>query len=163
MDKNKLLTDYAGCVNLLTGKVKNIPDEILDFRPGIEDAWTIKEHVIHIVDSDINSFIRLKSIIAQPHSTCYVIDENIWTTNLRRKNEDMNKYLSLLKIIRELAYDLLIDEDEANWDKDCYIWNYNNETREITIEKYLELYTKHISTHMDFIDRNISEYNKQSR
>ena len=161
MNKQLLLDQFTGGADLLFSKVNALTDEMLNFRPEILDAWTIKEHVIHLVDSEINGFIRCKSIIAQPNSACYVMDENNWTKNIRRKNEDIKKYLSVFRLIREMAFDLLIDEEESNWNKDYFIRTYNNETSNVTIEKYLKLYINHLNFHLEYIDRNIKEYNKQ--
>jgi hypothetical protein len=160
MDAKQMLKDYLGGAALLADKVKDMTDDLLNFRPDIEDAWTIKEIVIHIIDSDINGFIRLKSIIAQPFSTCYVMDEEQWTKNIRRKNEDIKKYLSVMKLIREMVYDLLIDEDEKNWDRDYFVRPYKDETKHITIVKLIEMYTNHVVNHMKLIDRNIAAYEK---
>jgi hypothetical protein len=59
-----------------------------------------------------------------------------------------------------MAFDLLIDEEESNWNKDYFIRTYNNETSNVTIEKYLKLYINHLNFHLEYIDRNIKEYNK---
>jgi len=155
MNKKQLLNLYLEGIDLLISKIIPLPEKLLKFMPEIEDAWTIKEHVIHITDSEINGFIRCKSIIAQPGSNCFVMNEETWTKNIRRKNEDINKYLSVFRLIRELTYDLLVDEDEANWDRDYYIRNYHNETVNYTIEKCIDMYTNHLYNHIKFIDRNI--------
>ena len=38
--------------------IKNIPFESLLFRPKIDDAWTIHEQIIHLVDSELNAYLR---------------------------------------------------------------------------------------------------------
>jgi hypothetical protein len=160
MSKRQLLEKYCNGVNVLFEKMNEITDDMLIYQPDIEDAWTIKEHIIHLVDSEINGFIRLKSIIAQPNSTCYVMDEDNWTRNIRRKNEDVNKYLSVFKLIREMAFDLLVDEDEKNWNEDYFIRPYRGEIVNVTIEKCLNIYIDHLDFHLKYIDRNISEYKR---
>ncbi|MBN1894588.1 DinB family protein [bacterium] len=161
MGKKELLGKYIQGVEILSAKMKHVTDDMLVFRPDIEDAWTIKEHIIHLVDSEINGFIRLKSIIAQPGSTCYVMDEDNWTKNIRRKNEDVKKYLAVFKLIREMAFDLLIDEDEGNWDKDYFIRPYKGEIVNVTIEKCLTIYINHLDFHLKYMDRNIDAYKRK--
>jgi uncharacterized damage-inducible protein DinB len=158
MNKEKLLEEYSSGPRRLFDKMKDITDDMLNFRPNIEDAWTIKEHLIHLVDSEINGFIRLKSIFAQPGSPCFVLDENIWTKNLKGKNEDLNKYLAVFKIIREMAYDLLVDEDDDNWDRNYFVREYQGTTVNVTIAKWLEVYTNHLNSHFGFLNRNIALY-----
>ena len=110
-DLEKYREGYQDIKNI----VRSIPESLLDFIPAYENAWSIQEHIIHLVDSERNGLVRLKSIIAQPGSDCYVMDEDIWTKNIRRKNEDINKYLELFKSIREIAYDFIKDESQENW------------------------------------------------
>jgi hypothetical protein len=163
MNKLQMIEAYGSGPARLYEKLKDITDEVLNFRPDLPDAWTIREHLIHLVDSEINGFVRLKAIIAQPGSSCFVMDENNWTKNLRRKNEDMQKYLALFKLLREMAHDLLVDEDEDNWNRDYVIREREGSAVQITIEKWVEIYTNHVNAHLDFIDRNIREFNKAKK
>lgn len=162
MNSSHLLKEYADGAKILLDRMKEINEKMLSYRPKREDAWTIKEHVIHLIDSEINGFVRLKSIIAQPGSTCYVMEEEAWTKNIRRKNEDVTKYLSVFKLIREMVYDLLIDEVEENWRGDYFIRHYHGETLKVTIEKFLEIYINHLKFHLEYLDKNIEEYNENT-
>jgi DinB superfamily len=163
MNSMQLLETYTSGVDMLYDRMNAIDDDMLDFKPNVEDAWTIKEHMIHLVDSEINGFIRLKSIIAQPGSNCYVMDEETWSKNIKRKNEDVKKYLSVFKLMREMAYDLLVDEDESNWNKDYFVRTYRGETANVTIKKCLELYIDHLKFHLECIDRNINAYKQEKK
>jgi hypothetical protein len=163
MNKIEMLEAYGSGPVKLYGKMKDITAELLNFRPDLEDAWTIREHLIHLVDTEINGFVRLKAIIAQPGSSCFVMDETNWTKNLRRKNEDVQKYLTLFKLLREMAHDLLVDEDEVNWNRDYVTREREGSAVQITIEKWVEIYTNHLNAHLDFVDRNIQEFHKASK
>ncbi len=157
MKYKKMLDEYISGIDRLNNRMKNLPETLFDFRPNRKDAWTIKEHIIHLVDSETNGFIRCKSIIAQPNSECYVMDEESWTKNLSRKNEDVHKYIELFKIIRNIVYDLLIDEPEENWNSNYFIRDYKGERKNITIEKCIELYNNHLHFHIEYIDNIIEE------
>ncbi|MCJ7813272.1 DinB family protein [bacterium] len=157
MKYKKILDEYISRIDLLTNRIKNLPEAMFHFRPNRKDAWTIKEHIIHLVDSETNGFIRCKSIIAQPNTECYVMNEESWTKNLSRKNEDVHKYIRLFKMIRDIVYDLLIDEPEENWNKNYFIRDYKGERKNITIEKCIELYNHHLNFHIEYIDKIIKE------
>jgi len=160
MEPKQLLDEYCRGKDMLAAKIEQIDAGMLEYRPDAADAWTIKEHVIHVVDSEINGFLRLKSIIAQPYTNCYVMDEETWTENLQRKNEDIGKYLSMYTLIKDLIYDLLVDEDEANWHRGFFIRDYKGERSEVTIAKGLQMYVDHLRAHLEYIDRNIAAYNR---
>jgi hypothetical protein len=158
MKYTELLNEYKSGVELVENKIKGLSKEALNYRPVRKDGWTIKEHIIHMVDSETNGFIRIKSIIAQPGSETYVMDEDRWTANIRRKNEDMNKYLELFGSIRSIVYDLLADEPEENWIRDFFIRDYSGEQKKITILQAVQLYVNHAKGHMEYIDTNLEEF-----
>ena len=157
MKYKKMLDEYLAGVDRLNDKLKNVSETMFHFKSKRKDSWTIKEHIIHLVDSETNGFIRCKSIIAQPNSECYVMDEDNWTKNISRKNEDVNKYIQLFGIIRSIVYDLLIDEPEENWNKNYFIRNYKGKREQITIERCVKFYNAHFNFHIDYIDKNIEE------
>lgn len=55
------------------------------------------------------------------------MDEDLWTKNLTRKNEDLKKYLYLFELIRNIVNDLVKDEPDVNWTKDYFIRKYKGE------------------------------------
>jgi hypothetical protein len=153
MKYQPLLETYLAGVYDLNGVMGLIPEKDLNVRPARENAWTIKEHVIHLVDSEVNGFIRAKSIIAQPNATAFVMEEEGWTKNLARKNEDLKKYLLLFGVVRSLVVDLFQDEPEENWTKDGYLRTYKGETKKVTLEKYFEMYISHVAFHLEYINK----------
>jgi hypothetical protein len=150
----ELLSAYAEGYDQLTKKIAGISAEKLSEIPDYEDAWSIREHVIHLVDSETNAFIRLKSIIAQPASECFVTDEELWTKNLRSKKcENIAYYLELFGILRKICLDFISDTDIDTW-KDAYFCRtYHGKKSEVTIEQWLKAYTKHVQFHLEFIDK----------
>jgi hypothetical protein len=149
----KLLEEYLAGAALLEDRLSGFSEADLAYRPARPGAWTIAEHVIHLADSEANALIRCKSIIAQPNAECFVMDEEAWTANLARKKEDVKKYLELFKLVRSIVFDLLKDEPEENWNKNGFSRRYKNETRLITIEKFVELYRNHVAFHLEYIDK----------
>jgi hypothetical protein len=160
MDKNILLNNYLIGSTILQNKMKEITNEMLLFNPNIVESWSIKEHVMHVVDSDINCSIYIKAILAQPKSTVFKIDGNAWNQYLGKKNIDINKYIQIFKLTREMIYDILIDEDESKLNRDYIVLPYNGKFVNMNIEECLNAFIKHLQFHLGYIDRNISEYKK---
>jgi len=158
----KLLEDYKNGVDQLNKLIQGITNDKLLYFPENKDSWSIKEHIIHLIDSEINGFIRLKSIIAQPGSDCYVMNEEEWTKNIRRKNEDINKYLKLFKLIRELSYDFIKEEDDSTWENQFFIRTYKGNTVKITIKDWLNTYVNHLKYHIEYIEKIYEEMNKKN-
>lgn len=156
-EMNQLAENYKNGSIRLDHLIVGLTSERFDFIPAHDDAWSIKEHIIHIVDSEVNGFVRLKSIIAQPGSHCYVMEEDGWTRNLRRKNENVHAYLDLFKLIRKMALDFILEEPEATWNDQYFIRTYKGQIVQVTIEKWLELYTKHLDFHVEYIMKIVDE------
>ncbi len=157
MKYSGVLGKYLSGVKALEARTADLSEKDMNHRPGRPDAWTIKEHIIHLVDSEVNGFIRAKSIIAQPNTGCYVMDEDLWTKNIARKDEDVRKYLQLFGLVRGIVHDLMKDEPEENWTKDYFIRKYRGEEKRITIERYFELYNNHLDFHLEYIDGILAE------
>ena len=158
----KLLEDYINGVDQLNKLIQGITNDKLQYFPEYKDSWSIKEHIIHLIDSEINGFIRLKSIIAQPGSDCYVMNEEEWTKNIRRKNEDINKYLKLFKLIRQLSYDFIKEEDDSTWENQFFIRTYKGNTVKITIKEWLNTYVNHLKYHIEYIEKINEEMKKKN-
>ena len=156
-DKN-LLDEFLKGAYTFKEKTIKLSEELLDYYPDIENAWSIREHIVHIVDSEINNFIRIKSAIAQPDSNCYVINEEQWVKNLRGKKENIEKYVSVFVLLREILHEFINDIPGEDWDSRYYIRNNNGEKDRITIEKGIEIYKNHVFSHINFIDRNIEAF-----
>ncbi len=159
MKYSELMETYLSGVDLLNSAVEKISETEMDRRPARPDAWTIREHLIHLVDSEVNGFIRIKSIIAQPGSECYVMDEELWTRNLCGKIEDVGRYLQLFALIRSIVYNLLKDEPDGNWTMNYFTRTYGGETKHITLKDGIELYCNHLTMHLDYIAKILSEIN----
>jgi len=155
MTDRELLDLYVQGPSVLEARVVGLPANVLEFRPHYPDAWTIREHVIHLADSETNNFIRLKSIIAQPGSVGFVIDEKTWTSNIVHKREDVWKYLRLFRLVREIVGELVSDEIGAN--QSFFLRTYMGETCQITMREGLEVYARHVGFHLEYIDRILRE------
>ncbi len=151
MNQTELLKAYASGPDRLERSLEGVSPAILVRRPPYDGAWTIKEHVIHLADSEVNNFVRLKSIVAQPRSECYVMQEDDWTRNIARKDEDLGKYLRLFRLVREIAADFAAGEIDSN--QEWFVRTYKGETRRIGMREDLELYARHVDFHLEYIER----------
>lgn len=150
MTNRELLAAYAAGPDILEARLEGIDPAILARRPDRPDGWSIKEHAIHLVDSDMNGFVRIKSIVAQPGTACYVMDEELWTANLRRTDEDLGRYLALFRLARGIIAELaapLIDSCEG-----YFLRTYKGEEKRIDLRGALEVYVKHLEFHLPYID-----------
>jgi hypothetical protein len=148
----EILLHYSNGYNLLINNIKNIDDELLVFRPPINDAWTIKEHLIHLVDSEINLFLRVKFSISETGKEILVINEDLWNDKLNYNDENLDDYLDMFRLIRKIITNLLknIDDEKS---KEYFV--IHPEFGKLDLKNLITIYAGHISSHIEFINRNI--------
>ena len=63
--RTKKIESYGSAFDELTATLKEFPPEMWQFRdePG---CWSIHEHLVHIADSEANSYIRCRRLVAEP-------------------------------------------------------------------------------------------------
>ena len=138
--------------------VKKLPADCLQYKPDITDAWSIHEHVIHMVDSEINAFLRLKTILGQPGSRTFIIDESEWVRKIDYEKENIEDYLDIFKLIRKVERDLILTCIKSEKD---YSQNYavHDSFGKVDINTWISWYSEnHISEHLDYIKRNLENW-----
>jgi len=138
--------------------IEAIPKDSLKYRPDVENGWTIYKHIIHIAESELNAFLRLKTILGEPGKETFVIGESKWINNIDCHKEYIDDYLLLLKIIRKIECNLLINLDYEKYESNKVI---HPDYGEIDIKKWIECYTSyHFDFHIKLMKRNINLWNK---
>lgn len=158
MNKVQLISDFAAGTEDLQKIVNVIPKEWYDRMPKTADDWTIRQHIIHLVDSEVNNFIRIKSCVAQPHSNVYVINELEWTKNLGARQESVSDYVLLFSLIRKITVAFLSELPDGDFAERYFTRDYNGEVKNISLRESVEMYTGHVGFHIDFINRILGEF-----
>ena len=155
MDKNKLLEAYKFGYNELQNSLREFPLEMWDYKPS-PDRWSIKEIIIHMVDSEINGYLRCRKIIAESGSAITPYDQNAWTDKLNYSSRSVDTNMELFRILRIINYSLLINLPEETWN------NYINhpESGKITLMDYLKIYVDHIDVHTKQMRGNYESWKK---
>jgi DinB superfamily len=152
--RNALIASYSTAYTLLTDALSKMPQEMWQWRPAI-DKWTIHEIIIHITDSEANSYIRCRRLIAEPTSGVYGYDENKWATALLYHDQSIAESLALFKMLRSATYQLIKQLPESIWTSATV---HHSEAGVITMEQWLETYTEHIPIHIRQMERNLTAY-----
>jgi hypothetical protein len=151
-----LLESYMDFPARLCDEVEALPAEALTHRPAIAGAWTIHEHVIHLVDMELNAYLRLKKAIAEPGTTVMVLDEEAWADKLGYEGEDLDANLELYALIRYLAGGRLgALGDSPLWRE---AWYEHPTMGRVDLEHWLGHYEGHGRAHYDYIKRNVADY-----
>ncbi len=136
--------------------VLDLSEDLILFRP-FDDAWSIKEQIVHCLEVDMANFHRYRRAIAQPDTQVLSFDQ-VWTKNLDYQSADLKLTLDLIKMVHiYMAVHLktIVDDD---WTKYAFI---HDKYGRINLEEALSQYPYHVSEHRKLIDRNIEMFNKK--
>ena len=138
------IASYGSAYQKLTSALEGFPREMWQYRPSV-DRWTIHEIVVHIADSEVNSYIRCRRFLAEPGSTVLGYDEGRWARELHYHEQSTGDALELFKWLRHKSYELIKDLPEAAWSNTVH----HSENGLMTMDDWLDTYERHIPEHIE--------------
>ena len=124
------------------------------WKPAPE-KWSIHEVLIHIADSEANSFVRCRRFIAEPGSGVYGYNENKWAKNLDYHSQSIEDALELFRLLRKASYDLIKTVSEETWQTATVD---HSESGVMSFEQWLKNYEEHIPVHIRQMKRNLEAW-----
>ena len=147
-DRSQKITLYGNAHTLLTEALTRFPREMWYFRPS-PDEWTIHEIVVHITDSEANSYIRARRLIAEPGSTLMGYDEMQWARGLDYHHLDTEDAVELFRWLRGNTHKLIQTLPDSVWSHT----GIHTESGPMTLEDWLDIYTRHVPEHLEQMER----------
>jgi hypothetical protein len=152
--RQALIESYGNAYLLLVEALKEFPKEMWQWKPA-PDKWSIHEVLIHITDSEANSFVRCRRFIAEPGSGVYGYDENKWAKHLHYHQQSTDEALELFRLLRKASYDLIKTVDESTW---LSATVEHSENGRMTFEQWLQTYEEHVPIHIRQMKRNLEAW-----
>ncbi len=141
--RRQRLAAYGAAHGALVEALKQFPHAMWQYRPR-PDAWTIHEIVVHIADSEANSFIRCRRAIAEPGSGVYGYDEWQWARALDYHKQSADDALELFKWLRGTTHKLVEHQPEAVWAQTFQ----HSDAGPQTLDQWLDTYGRHVPDHI---------------
>jgi len=148
-ERNTLIESYGQAYTTLTTALNKYSKEMWQWKPAPE-KWSIHEIIIHIADSEANSYIRCRRFIAEPGSGVYGYDENKWATALDYHSQSIDEALGLFKHLRHTSYLLIKKQEEQIW---LTATVEHSENGNMTFEQWLKVYEEHVPVHIRQMER----------
>lgn len=139
---------YGDAIELLKDALTRYPRAMWEYKPTATD-WSIHELLVHIADSEANSYIRCRRFIAEPGATVMAYDEAQWARALNYQNQRPEDALELFRWLRGNSYRLIRDLPDSVWANSIY----HPENGVMTMDDWLEVYARHIPDHIAQMDR----------
>ena len=142
-ERQHKLAIYGDAYDQLMDALEKFPEAMWDFKPGPE-RWSIREIILHITDSEANSYIRCRRAIAEPGATVMAYDEDQWARGLGYADQDPQAALALFKHLRGMTYDLVKRLPDAVWANTID----HPENGVMTLDDWLGVYANHVPEHI---------------
>ena len=152
-ERKRKIESYGLAYQTLAEGLMRFPLEMWQLRPT-PDRWTIHEIIVHITDSEANSYIRCRRLIAEPGSAVLGYDEVKWARNLDYHSQSADEALELFKWLRHKSYMLIRDLPESVWS------NTVTHTQDgiISMDTWLDTYERHIPEHIQQMQANLNDW-----
>jgi len=156
-ERSKSIESYGKAYQRLVSALERFPREMWQFRSA-PDRWTIHEIIVHIADSEANSYVRCRRLIAEPGSSVLGYDENVWARELRYHAQSTDAALELFKSLRRSSHALIMDLPESVWSNTVT----HTESGVMTMDDWLDTYARHIPDHIEQMQANYDDWKTQS-
>jgi hypothetical protein len=150
------IESYGAAYDFLVAALARFPHAMWQYRPA-PDRWTIHEIIVHITDSEANSYVRCRRLLAEPGSVVLGYDEAEWARALNYHAQSTDDALQLFQWLRRTSYDLIKDAPEA-------VWSHTVEHTEsglMTMEDWLDTYERHVREHVEQMEEVYQDWLKR--
>jgi hypothetical protein len=121
--------------------------------------WSIHELIIHIADSEANSYVRCRKFIVEPGSAVSAYDEPKWARDLNYHAQSAADALELFKFLRRGSHLLIRDLPDSVWANTIE----HPENGTMTMDNWLDVYDRHIPEHLAQMQGVFAAWKKNSK
>lgn len=146
-DLDLWIDDIALLPDRIQNEIDGCSDDIL-LIPYREGGWNIREVIGHLLDSHINSIIRLKTALTEDNPTIRSYDQDAWVKVNFQFEIPLELTLEILENIHELMVRIYNSLDDNQWQR-TYIHPESNKTYSLAESAYL--YAWHSNHHLAHI------------
>lgn len=146
--RQQLIARYREGFDQVARALKDFPEDQLTARP-IPGKWTAAEIVHHLADSEMQSAIRLRKLLAEPFPVIQGYDQDVWAAKLHYQARPVRPSLDAFKAARESTAQLFEHMSEDDWRH----LGWHSESGSYHSERWLEIYAVHAHGHAEQIER----------
>ena len=153
--RKQLIESYGKAYEKILTCLNSIPKEMWDWKPA-PHRWSIRENIIHLADSEANSYIRCRRFIAEPGTTVMAYNQDKWASDLNYRQQSTEDALELFRLLRKMSYDLIKSLPESTWNNTIN----HPENGTMSFNDWLRIYENH--THIGQMQRTYQEWKKNT-
>lgn len=141
-----LIARYRAGAAAVDGALAGASEDELDRLPP--GGWSARMVVHHLADSETNSYLRLRKLLAEERTEIQAYDEAEFARALHY-DRPIEHSLAVFRAVRASSGELLDRLADDDWTRT----GTHSESGRYSVEGWLEIYADHAVTHADQIRR----------
>jgi hypothetical protein len=158
-ERNALIDTYGTAFENFVVAINEVPKQIWQFKPEPKE-WSVHEIIVHLADSETNSYLRARRLVAEPGGTLMAYDQDVWAIKLNYHEQNTDDALQVTKWVRKTTYDFIKQIPEAVWENTAVHPEY---PEPYTFEKWLKTYANHPNVHAEQVRNNYRIWQAQQK
>jgi hypothetical protein len=147
-ERQKLIAQYAAGYDEVVKSLEGFPSGQLTAHP-ISGKWSACEIVQHLADSEMNSAIRLRRLLAEDRPVIQSYDQEDYATRFKYNERDFAPALEAFRGARATTAQLLSQMSDEDWKRE----GWHPESGLYSAEQWLKIYAAHAHNHAAQIRR----------
>ena len=156
-ERTELIEKYRTAFDEFLAALSVIPKEAWLFKPALKE-WSVHQVIVHLADSETNSYLRARRLVAEPGQPVMSYDQDVWADKLDYHSTNIDDALETTRLVRKLTYDLLKRLPDSVWTNTVVHPEYSEPYR---FEKWLHTYADHPRVHAGQITENYRLWKEQ--
>jgi hypothetical protein len=146
MDRTALIDDYRTGAEAFAAALDGLTDAQLDHVPA-DGGWTARMVAHHVADSETNSYIRLRRLVAEDDPLIIGYDEELWSKRLRY-DRPVAASVAVVLAVRAASLELLLTLSDEDWAR---ARGRHSESGAYDLDTWLRTYARHPREHAEQI------------
>jgi hypothetical protein len=147
VEREQLVARYRDGHRAVTAALAGATEAELDRRPA-PGAWTAREVVHHLADSETTSYLRLRTLLAEDQPVIAAYDQDRFAERLHY-DRPIEASLEVFRTVRVASAQLLQSLEPAEWDRS----GVHSESGPYDVATWLRIYADHAHAHAAQIAR----------
>jgi hypothetical protein len=148
-----LLEKFRRGAEVLAVVTTGVAGTELDFKPS-EKAWSIRQVVCHLADSEAVAVMRLRQVAAEENPTLQAFNGELWADKLDYAKRKLSVAMETFRRLRTENHEMLKDLPEDAFERA----GNHTESGRVTLLDLVQGNAGHVEEHVQQIQRNRAAY-----
>ena len=147
--------DYIAIIKGFPQQLRELVEGLSETQlttPYLDGEWTVAQNVHHLVDSHVNSYVRLKFMLNEDHPPLRNYEQGDWAKSPEAMSPDLSYSLTILDGLHQRWVLVFENLTEDQWKRT----GEHSVDGSVSVESFVKSYADHCNAHIDQIQRTLA-------